>query len=83
MNNRRHPDGRAGSGDDLSCSLDYKTFADPFANRVVGSITGSLIAGRDGGDNAAGESTLGDVIADAQLRGDEAVGLRRLASSRS
>ena len=45
----------------------YKTFADPIANRVVGSITGSLIAGRDGGDNAAGESTMGDVIADAQL----------------
>ncbi len=45
----------------------YKTFADPIANRVVGSISGSLIAGRDGGDNAAGESTMGDVIADAQL----------------
>jgi 5'-nucleotidase len=45
----------------------YKTFADPISNRVVGSITGSLVAGRDGGDNAAGESTMGDVIADAQL----------------
>jgi len=45
----------------------YKGFADPIASRVVGSITGSLLAGRDGGDNAAGESTMGDVIADAQL----------------
>ncbi|MDQ3162338.1 MAG: bifunctional metallophosphatase/5'-nucleotidase, partial [Actinomycetota bacterium] len=45
----------------------YKGFADPIASRVVGSITGSLLAGRDGGNNAAGESTMGDVIADAQL----------------
>jgi 5'-nucleotidase len=41
----------------------YKTFADPIANRVVGSITASLT--RAVGPNE--ESALGDVIADAQL----------------
>jgi 5'-nucleotidase len=45
----------------------YKQYSDPLANRVVGTITGDLIAGRNGGANAAGESTLGDVISDAQL----------------
>jgi 5'-nucleotidase len=45
----------------------YQTLSAPLANMVVGSITADMIAGRDGGDNAAGESTMGDVIADAQL----------------
>jgi 5'-nucleotidase len=41
----------------------YNTIAAPIANRVVGSITADLTTTR----NAAGESALGDVIADAQL----------------
>ncbi|MBS1212732.1 MAG: bifunctional metallophosphatase/5-nucleotidase, partial [Proteobacteria bacterium] len=41
----------------------YKTIAEPIANRVIGSITGPLTRAV----TAAGESTLGDVIADAQL----------------
>jgi 5'-nucleotidase len=45
----------------------YKTIAAPIANRVVGSIMADLKSTRDGAANAAGESALGDVIADAQL----------------
>ncbi len=45
----------------------YDTLSAPLANRVVGTIAADIIAGRDGGDNAAGESAMGDVIADAQL----------------
>ncbi len=41
----------------------YNEFAGPIANRVVGSITGDITRA----PNAAGESQLGDVIADAQL----------------
>lgn len=41
----------------------YRTAVAPIANRVVGKITADII--RDA--NAAGESPLGDVIADAQL----------------
>lgn len=41
----------------------YKALADPIANRVIGSITGDITRTA----NAAGESALGDVIADAQL----------------
>lgn len=41
----------------------YDRLAAPFANRVVGSISGDLTKLQ----NAAGESTMGDVIADAQL----------------
>jgi 5'-nucleotidase len=44
----------------------YKTFADPIANQVVGSITGSLLR-TDEAPTPNGESTMGDVIADAQL----------------
>jgi 5'-nucleotidase len=40
-----------------------KTLAAPLANRVIGSITGDISRST----NAAGESALGDVIADAQL----------------
>jgi 5'-nucleotidase len=43
--------------------LKYKAFADPIANRVIGSITADITRTQ----NAAGESALGDVIADAQL----------------
>lgn len=41
----------------------YNTIAGPIANRIVGSITADITRT----NNAAGESALGDVIADAQL----------------
>jgi 5'-nucleotidase len=41
----------------------YNQIAGPIANRVVGSITADITRA----PNAAGESALGDVIADAQL----------------
>ena len=41
----------------------YRTAIAPIANRIVGSITADITRT----DNAAGESALGDVIADAQL----------------
>ena len=41
----------------------YNIIVQPIANRVVGSITGDITRTR----NEAGESALGDVIADAQL----------------
>jgi 5'-nucleotidase len=41
----------------------YKDLSAPLANRVIGSITAAIIRAQ----NAAGESALGDVIADAQL----------------
>lgn len=47
----------------------YNVIAAPIANRVVGSVTATLLSGRDpGGDpDNDGESALGNVIADAQL----------------
>jgi 5'-nucleotidase len=42
---------------------EYNTFAAPLANRVVGTITATISRT----NNTAGESALGDVIADAQL----------------
>ena len=41
----------------------YNAIAAPLANRVIGSITADITRT----NNAAGESALGDVIADAQL----------------
>jgi 5'-nucleotidase len=41
----------------------YKSASAPIANRLVGSVTGDITRT----NNAAGESALGDVIADAQL----------------
>jgi 5'-nucleotidase len=41
----------------------YKTLSAPFANRVIGRITGDITRTA----NVAGESALGDVIADSQL----------------
>lgn len=41
----------------------YNVIAAPIANRVIGSITADITRA----NNAAGESALGDVIADAQL----------------
>ena len=43
----------------------YRALAMPIANRVIGEITGAM---PDSALNAAGESALGDVIADAQLQ---------------
>jgi len=41
----------------------YRTLSAPIANRVIGSITADITTTT----NAAGESAIGDVIADAQL----------------
>jgi len=38
----------------------------PLVNRYISTASTDLLAGRDGGANAAGESPLGDLIADAQ-----------------
>jgi 5'-nucleotidase len=48
----------------------YQTLVAPIANRLVGSITGSIT--RDA--STAGESALGDVIADAQLEYTQTAG---------
>ncbi len=49
---------------DMKALLDqYRAVAVPLANRVIGSITADITRTQ----NAAGESALGDVIADAQL----------------
>jgi 5'-nucleotidase len=50
----------------------YKAIADPIANRVVGSITETLLSARDttpvpGDPDGDGEAPLGNVVADAQL----------------
>ncbi len=47
-----------------SVVANYNALAEPIANRVIGSITAPITRSA----NAAGESALGDVIADAQLR---------------
>jgi 5'-nucleotidase len=41
----------------------YNAIASPIANRIIGSITADMTTTR----NIAGESSLGDVVADAQL----------------
>jgi 5'-nucleotidase len=48
----------------------YNAIAAPLANRVIGSITASITRT----NNAAGESALGDVIADGQLEATLAQG---------
>lgn len=48
----------------------YKTIATPIANRVIGAISAAITRT----NNAAGESALGDVIADAQLLATKNVG---------
>lgn len=50
----------------------YRALAMPIANRVIGEITAAM---PDSGANAAGESALGDVIADAQLQATSASGM--------
>jgi 5'-nucleotidase len=49
----------------------YVAAAAPLANRVIGRIQGDLTPAQ----NARGESTIGDVIADAQLAATAAAGL--------
>jgi 5'-nucleotidase len=51
----------------------YRAIANPIANRVVGSVTETLLSTRDaGGDpDGDGEAPLGNVIADAQLEATE------------
>jgi len=57
---------------DLTALIDkYDTLSAPLANVVIGSITTDIL--RAG--NAAGESALGDVIADAQLAATAPAGL--------
>jgi 5'-nucleotidase len=48
----------------------YKTLVQPIANRVIGSITETLSRSA----NAAGESVMGDLIADAQLTATKEAG---------
>ena len=45
----------------------YDALSAPLANRIVGSITQDILSARQGGQNAAGEQPMGDVIADAML----------------
>jgi 5'-nucleotidase len=45
----------------------YERVVAPIANAVIGSITADILGTGPGSSNAAGESGLGDVIADAQL----------------
>jgi 5'-nucleotidase len=46
----------------------YRTASAPIANRIVGAITADMTRASAGGDAPTGESALGDVIADAQLK---------------
>jgi 5'-nucleotidase len=48
----------------------YKKLVQPIANRIIGSITATLSRT----NNSAGESAMGDVIADAQLDATKATG---------
>ncbi len=57
-------------GDQTALIQKYKEKVAPFANRVVGSLAGDLT--RTAGPS--GETTMGDVIADAQLRSGRADG---------
>ena len=57
-----------GAGDLTALVADYQTIAAPIANRVIGSISADILRA----PNSAGESPLGDVIADAQLAATEA-----------
>jgi len=59
-----------GVNPDPETSAILKTYEDlsaPLANRVVGTITADITSARQGGQNAAGEQAMGDVIADAML----------------
>lgn len=49
----------------------YKELSDPLANRIIGTITADILRAQ----NTAGESALGDVIADGQLAATAPAGL--------
>lgn len=53
-----------------SLIADYKTLVAPIANKVLGQVAGSSVSRTA---NAAGESPLGDLIADAQLADTSAI----------
>ena len=53
----------AKAADETALIAKYNAIAAPLANRIIGSITATITRT----DNAAGESALGDVIADAQF----------------
>jgi 5'-nucleotidase len=53
----------AGDPDQTALLQSYDKLAAPIANRVAGSVTGTLSRA----PNDAGESALGDIVADAQL----------------
>ena len=57
------------AADETSLINTYKTLIAPIANRVLGRITTDIT----GAQNAAGESTLGDLIADAQVNDSSVV----------
>ncbi len=57
---------------DLTALIDkYDTLSAPLANAVIGDVTSDILRA----NNAAGESALGDVIADAQLAATAPSGL--------
>ena len=60
----------AKAADETALIAKYNAIAAPLANRVIGSITADITRT----NNAAGESALGDVIADAQLEATKAPG---------
>jgi 5'-nucleotidase len=45
----------------------YDKLSAPLANKVIGSVSADILSARQGGQNAAGEQPMGDVIADAML----------------
>ena len=69
----------AKAADETALIAKYNAIAAPLANRVIGSITATITRT----NNAAGESALGDVIADAQLRRDQRARRSATRSSRS
>ena len=57
----------------------YKAISDPIGNKVIGKISADIHSARGAvnGTNAAGEQPMGDVIADAHVRGRTPGRLRR------
>jgi 5'-nucleotidase len=70
VNNRIVTQDVAKAADLTSLVAHYNVFAGPIASRIIGSTS----AGMTRTNNAAGESQLGDVIADAQLANTTPVG---------
>ena len=56
---------------DVTALIDkYQTLSDPLANQVIGTVTTDILRA----PNLAGESALGDIIADAQFDATSSVG---------